>query len=145
MAGRPNPRPRGALEREVVACLAAAEEPLTPAEVQAELGGDLAYTTVLTTLTRLYTKQAVTRTLRGRAYAYELVGGQTEAQAGLTAREMQKLLAAGVDRASVLSQFVHSLDEDSEQLLRDLLDRHPTPETSGSLPPAHPARHTRGG
>lgn len=143
MAGRANPRPRGALEREVVACLAAAEEPLTPAEVQADLGGDLAYTTVLTTLTRLYIKQAVTRTPRGRAYAYQLVGGQIDAQAGLTAREMQKLLKAGVDRASVLSQFVHSLDDDSEQLLRDLLDRHPTPENSPSPPPGQSGRHTR--
>jgi predicted transcriptional regulator len=133
------------LEREVVACLAAAEVPLTPAEVQAELGGDLAYTTVLTTLTRLYTKRAVTRTPRGRAYAYELVGGQTDAQAGLTAREMQKLLDGGVDRASVLTQFVHSLDEDSERLLRDLLDRHPTVETSPPPRSAHPGRPTRGG
>jgi predicted transcriptional regulator len=125
MAGRPNPRPSGGLESEVVACLATAGEAMTPAQVQAELGGDLAYTTVLTTLTRLYAKQAVTRSRRGRAYAYELIGGQTEARAGLTAREMQKLLDAGVDRASVLAQFVHSLDPDSERLLRELLDRHP--------------------
>jgi predicted transcriptional regulator len=113
--------------------LAAADDPLTPAEVQADLGGDLAYTTVLTTLTRLYTKQALSRTPRGRGYAYELVGGPTDAQAGLTAREMQKLLDAGVDRASVLAQFVHSLDADSEQLLRDLLDSRPTTPTSLSV------------
>jgi predicted transcriptional regulator len=117
---------------------------LTPAEVQADLGGDLAYTTVLTTLTRLYTKEAVTRTPRGRGYAYELVGGQTDAQAGLTAREMQKLLDAGVDRASVLAQFVHSLDEDSEQLLRDLLDRHSTTETFQSPPPTGSRPQARG-
>jgi predicted transcriptional regulator len=140
MAGRPNPRPRGGLENEVVACLAAADGPLTPAQVQTELGGDLAYTTVLTTLTRLYTKQAVTRTPRGRAYAYQLVGGQAETQAGLTARQMQKLLDAGVDRASVLAQFVGSLDEHSEQLLRDLLDRHPTTQP----PPTDPDPETQG-
>jgi predicted transcriptional regulator len=116
---------------------------LTPAEVQTDLGGDLAYTTVLTTLTRLYTKQAVTRTPRGRGYAYELVGGQTDAQAGLTAREMQKLLDAGGDRASVLTQFVHSLDEDSEQLLRDLLDRYPTTASSPSPPPRVSRRRAR--
>jgi predicted transcriptional regulator len=127
-----------------VACLAAADEPLTPAEVQADLGGDLAYTTVLTTLTRLYSKQAVTRRPRGRGYAYELVGGQTDAQAGLTAREMQKLLDAGIDRASVLSQFVHTLDEDSEKLLRDLLDRQRTTDGSSSSPPTVSRRHARG-
>lgn len=125
MAGRPNPRPRGALESEVVVTLAAASEPMTPAQVQAELGDDLAYTTVLTTLTRLYEKQAVTRERSGRGYAYRLVGGPTQVQAGLTAREMRKLLDAGVDRASVLARFVETLDEDSERVLRELLGRHP--------------------
>lgn len=127
MAGRQNPRPRGGLESEVIACLAAADQPLTPAEVREGLGGDLAYTTVLTTLTRLYSKQALTRVPRGRGYAYELIGGQTEARAGLTAREMRKLLEAGADQASVLSQFVEDLDENSEELLRQLLDLHGRP------------------
>lgn len=127
MAGRAHPRPSGALEAEVVACLAAAGGPLTPAEVRDELGGDLAYTTVLTTLTRLFEKQALTRSRRGRAYAYALIGSQVESQAGLTAREMRKLLDAGVDRASVLSRFVGDLDDDSEQILRELLARHREP------------------
>ena len=47
-------RPRGALEREVLACLAAAGGPLSPGDVLAELGGGLAYTTVMTTLSRLH-------------------------------------------------------------------------------------------
>ncbi|AEA26980.1 BlaI/MecI/CopY family transcriptional regulator [Pseudonocardia dioxanivorans] len=123
MVGRRNPRPRGALETEVVACLATADGPLTPAQVQAGLGGDLAYTTVLTTLARLHDKQVVTREPHGRAHAYRLVGDGVAAQAGLTAREMRKLLDGGVDRASVLAQFVGRLDEDSERLLRELLDR----------------------
>jgi predicted transcriptional regulator len=117
-----------------VACLGAASEPLTPAQVQAELGGGLAYTTVLTTLTRLYAKQALTRIARGRAYAYQLVGSQHETQAGLTARQMQRLLDADVDRASVLSQFVDSLDGDSERILRELLARHRAHDEQG--PPA---------
>lgn len=131
MAGRPNPRPRGELENEIVAALAAATEPVTPAQVQAELGEELAYTTVQTTLTRLYAKGAVTRTPHGRAYAYELIGDQTDAQAGLTARQMQKLLDAGVDRASVLSRFVDTLDDSSEQLLRELLEEHSAPSRKG--------------
>ncbi|ONH22002.1 BlaI/MecI/CopY family transcriptional regulator [Pseudofrankia asymbiotica] len=142
MAGRAHPRPSGGLENEVVACLAAAGEPLTATQVQAELGGDLAYTTVLTTLTRLYAKQALTRTPRGRAYAYQLVGDQTEAQAGLTARQMRKLLDAGVDRASVLSRFVDDLDEDSALILRDLLGRHPEGERAHPDPQAQ--RRLRG-
>jgi predicted transcriptional regulator len=111
----------GGLESEILACLAAADEPLTPAEVQAELGDELAYTTIMTTLSRLHAKQALTRTLQGRAYAYELVGGASGARASVTAHQMQKLLAAGGDRATVLSRFVAGLDDDSEQLLRDML------------------------
>ncbi len=115
------PVPVGGLESEVLACLAAADAPLTPAEVQAGLGRELAYTTVMTTLARLHAKQALTRTLRGRAYAYELVGGSTGAQASMTAHQMQKLLDSGVDRATVLSRFLDGLDPDAEQLLRGLL------------------------
>jgi predicted transcriptional regulator len=49
-------RRRGALEQEVLAGLAAAGRPLTVGEVQAQLGGELAYTTVLTALSRLHAK-----------------------------------------------------------------------------------------
>jgi predicted transcriptional regulator len=114
-------RSNGSLEREVIACLAAADGAMTPAEVQAELGGDLAYTTVMTTLSRLHAKQALTRSPRGRAFAYELVGDADGAQASIAAHQMHKLLEAGTDRASVLSHFVENLDGDSEQLLRGLL------------------------
>ena len=69
-------RARGQLEREVLACLAAATDALTPSEVMADLGRPLAYTTVMTTLARLHDKHAVTRSPRGRAYAYSLVGGR---------------------------------------------------------------------
>ncbi|GAA3615236.1 BlaI/MecI/CopY family transcriptional regulator [Kineosporia mesophila] len=127
MAGRQNPRRSGALEKEIVACLAAARWPLTPAQVQTQLGGDLAYTTVLTTLTRLHTKQAVVREPRGRAYAYSLAVSQADSEAGLIAHQMQKLLAEDVDTASVLSRFVDTLDDDSEKILRDLLGRTQDP------------------
>lgn len=139
MAGRPHPRPSGSLENEIVACLAAADRPLTPAEVQAELGDDLAYTTVMTTLTRLYSKRALTRTPRGRSYAYELVGGARGAQASLTAHQMRKLLQAGGDQAGVLSRFVDGLDEEAEQILRRLLAQHPA-EDQTTADGAHDGR-----
>jgi predicted transcriptional regulator len=115
-------RSSGSLEQEIIACLAAADGPMTPAEVQAELGGDLAYTTVMTTLSRLHTKRALTRSQRGRAFAYELDGDSAgAARASITAHQMHRLLEAGSDRASVLSHFVESLDGDTEHLLRTLL------------------------
>ena len=40
----PSPRPRGGLEREVLAALAASTHPMTATHVLADLGGGLAYT-----------------------------------------------------------------------------------------------------
>jgi predicted transcriptional regulator len=114
-------RTSGSLEAEVIACLAAADGPMTASEVRAELGGQLAYTTVTTTLTRLYAKRALSREPRGRAFAYELVGDLSGSRASVTAHQMHRLLDGGTDRASVLSRFVERLDTESEQLLRQLL------------------------
>ena len=114
-------RSRGGLEREVLACLAAAGRPLTAGDVQAELGSGLAYTTVMTTLTRLHAKGALTRELNGRAYAYALPGDQAEVGASVTAHRMRRLLDAGDDRASVLARFVATLSADDERLLAELL------------------------
>lgn len=127
-------RSNGGLEREVIACLAAAGSALTPREVQAELGGELAYNTVMTTLSRLHEKGALTRAPRGRAYAYELPGDVAGAQASVTAHQMRRLLEGGGDRADVLARFVDALDDESEALLRTLLDEAgvevPAPEPS---------------
>ena len=71
-AGSKRNRRRGAgeLENEVLAALWAAENPLTPREVQHALGEGLAYNTVQTILTRLHAKGAVQREPAGRAHAY---------------------------------------------------------------------------
>ena len=121
MAGAGHGRPRGALEREVLACLAAAGRPLSPGEVRAELGDDLAYTTVMTTLSRLHGKGALSRQRAGRGYTYALAGGPDAAQASMTAHRMLQLLDAGGDRAGVLSRFVEDLRPEDEELLSGLL------------------------
>src|SRR5437763_5802729 len=124
-------RPRGTLEQEVVAALAASPAPMTPAQVRDQLGGDLAYTTVMTVLARLSDKGLVTRERVGRAYAYRAVRDEAE----VTARQMQRLLDAGDDRAAVLSRFVGGPSADDEQLPTDLRRR---PEEGG--PPRPPPR-----
>jgi predicted transcriptional regulator len=126
---RKESRGRGSLEREVLLCLAAAKRPLTAADVQSEIGG-LAYTTVMTTLSRLHAKAAIERTLRGRAYEYTLVGGTRAAQSNMTAHQMVKLLDEEADRAGVLTRFVAALKPEDEQLLTDLLDRPPVANSS---------------
>ena len=114
-------RRRGALEQEVLGCLAAAGRPLTVGEVLTELGGELAYTTVMTALSRLHAKGALSRELSGRAYCYSLPADPASLGASITARRMSRLLDSGEDRADVLARFVADLSPDDERLLTDLL------------------------
>ncbi len=87
--------------------------------MQGALGGELAYTTVMTVLTRLHTKGLARRLPAGRGYAY--CPAQTEAQS--VARQMRTLLNVGSDRAAVLAQFVDGLNSDEEQLLERLIEK----------------------
>jgi predicted transcriptional regulator len=114
-------RRRGALEREVLGCLAAAGQPLTVGAVQADLGGQLAYTTVSTALSRLHAKGALSRQPAGRGYAYAVPADPTVIGASVTARRMSRLLDAGEDRAGVLARFVADLSPEDERLLTELL------------------------
>lgn len=114
-------RDRGALETEVLAVLLAAAHAMTAREVQAEVDGEPAYTTVMTTLVRLYDKGALTREPSGRAFAYRLTGDAQAVDAAVTARRMRKVLDAGTDRGVALSRFVAELEPDDERLLSDLL------------------------
>lgn len=118
---RSRPRPRGSLEAEVLACLAAAGRGLTPAEVLADLGDDLAYTTVMTTLSRLHAKGALDRDPDGRAYRYRLVGGTDGARSNMTAHQMLRLLDEQDDHAGVLTRFVAELSTEDERVLTQLL------------------------
>jgi predicted transcriptional regulator len=114
---------RAFLEQEVLACLAAAGRPMTPAQVQAGLARPLAYTTVMTTLSRLHGKRALSRNMLGRAYEYTLVGGTQGARSNMTAHQMLKLRDDESDRAGVLTRFVADLKPEDEKVLAELLIR----------------------
>ena len=118
MAGRREP---GQLEQELLAVVAGAAHPLTPAEVLAEFGQPLAYTTVMSTLARLADKGVLVRETVGRGYAYSLAVAPGEVEAALTARQMTRLLNAGTDRAAALARFVADLRPEDEALLARLL------------------------
>ena len=124
-------RDRGALEREVLAALAAAGRPLTPAQVLTDLGGELAYTTVMTTLSRLHRKGALARQRAGRAFAYGLAAAPEQVGAALTATRMRRLLEADADHTAVLARFVADLDPADEQLLTRLLGSPDPPAGNG--------------
>lgn len=121
----------------MLSALWAADRPLAPGEVQAALGGGLAYTTVMTILNRLHAKGALTRTADGRTFVYQPAQNTAE----FTARRMRGLLEQVDDTAGVLAQFVGTLKPGEEQVLRDLLN-HPRgdDETDGSDGPAGSAQ-----
>ncbi|MEW1722137.1 BlaI/MecI/CopY family transcriptional regulator [Streptomyces sp. NPDC093109] len=119
-------RGQGQLESQVLAILGSATAPVAATWVQERLDGKLAYTTVITILTRLLDKQAVTRSRSGRSFLWTPVADE----AGLTALRMRRLLDERDDRDAVLSSFVSALSPHDEQVLRALL-RDAGPVTGG--------------
>ena len=81
-----NRRGAGELASEVLGILQSAGEPLAPADVRERLGGDLAYTTVVTILSRLHAKGVLDRERAGRAFRYSPVADEP----GLAARRMAR-------------------------------------------------------
>ncbi|MFF8382636.1 BlaI/MecI/CopY family transcriptional regulator [Streptomyces kanasensis] len=114
---QPRRRGQGELEAQVLAALREAPGPVNAGWVQERLGGGLAYTTVITILTRLHGKGAVARERAGRSFAWT----PTADEAGLAALRMRRVLDAEEDREAVLASFVTALPPGDEQVLRDLL------------------------
>ena len=110
-------RAAGELEAAVLAVLQAAGSPMSPGEVRDRLGGGLAYTTVVTILSRLHGKGVLDRRKAGRAFLYAPVADEP----GLAARRMARVLDAEPDREAVLARFVSGLSGTDEELLRRML------------------------
>jgi len=119
-------RAAGTLESEVLGILRAAPGPLTPGEVRDRLSGagtgqrGLAYSTVVTIMSRLQAKGLLSRRRAGRGFSYAPVD-----EASLAAGRMSSALGSGSDRDAVLSRFVSGLSGRDAELLRRLLDGAP--------------------
>jgi predicted transcriptional regulator len=93
---------------------------LTPGEVHVALeqhGYELAYTTVMTVLVRLWQKQRVERQRDGRAYAYHPVITREQ----YVASRMEEVLEAARDRSAALGHFLDTLAPADRVQLRRLL------------------------
>ncbi|AUG81458.1 hypothetical protein CFP65_6825 [Kitasatospora sp. MMS16-BH015] len=110
-------RGQGELEAQVLGALRRAPGAATAGWVQQHLDGDLAYTTVVTILSRLHTKGAVSRSRSGRSYVWLAAADE----AGLAALRMRRVLDSEDDRGAVLASFVSALLPHDEELLRTLL------------------------
>ena len=116
--------PLGPLEAEVMATLWHASEPLSVRQAAEALNAHrrspLAYTTVMTVLSRLADKGVVARTLVGRAYAYAPVAADSAdiAVRGVLAAHGDAALARFVDRIefdSALRERLRALMQEQER------------------------------
>lgn len=116
---RASRRAHGELEAEVIAALAAAEQPATVLEVVRSVDSDLSYNAVHTILNRLVDKGLVDRDPAGRGHVYRPSRGA----AMVIAQHMGALLDRGPSRTEVLQSFLGTLSDEDERQLRAWLDQ----------------------
>jgi predicted transcriptional regulator len=111
----------GSLERQVMDVMWAGGA-LVVRDVQARLARPIAYTTVMTTLDRLYKKGLVTRVREGRAYRYTAARSREQLEAGLAAGMLSSVLPVNAD--AVMPALSHLVDAVSaREGGAELLDR----------------------
>ena len=98
-------------------CLWVSDSALSPAEVRSKLGDSLAYTTVMTVLTRLWRKNLVEREARGRGFVYRPLMSEAE----LAAERMHTDLRRSSDQEGALARFVQGLSTAEARTLRRLM------------------------
>jgi predicted transcriptional regulator len=92
-------------------------------DVHADFGGPAAYTTVMTTMDRLYKKGLLARRKLGRAYLYSATASRDEMDRSVASGFLEVLLGQGPRAAQpVLSRLVDVVGESDRELL-DELDR----------------------
>lgn len=95
---------------------------LSVRELRARLNGPWAYTTVMTTLDRLYKKGLATREPRGRAFAYR--AGVTQADLGVRAlKTAVSAIEAGTDNRDLAVAALVDAIESHDPSWLDSLDR----------------------
>ncbi|MFN2537353.1 MAG: BlaI/MecI/CopY family transcriptional regulator [Mycobacteriales bacterium] len=113
----------GDLERAVMQTLWTAPTALTGREVAAALARpELAYTTVLTVLTRLEKKDLVRRDSSAKAHTYSPVASREDHVTVL----MQQALGQAGDRAAALQHFARSMTTEEAATLRAALEEKPS-------------------
>src|SRR5262249_52634937 len=109
----------GALETEVM------ERAWTHAEISVrdlhqEMNGRLAYTTLMTTLDRLYKKGLLRRRKEGKAYFYSAILSEQQYQESLTQHFFGMVLHDRKNSSAVLSRFVEAVSQTDQEMLEQL-------------------------
>jgi predicted transcriptional regulator len=110
----------GALERDVMA-VAWDRSEISVRDACAELGSSVAYTTVMTTMDRLFKKRLLARRKVGRAFLYRAAATREELE-GAVATELMQSLVQGHrgEPLPLLSSLVDAVSERDRALLDEL-------------------------
>jgi predicted transcriptional regulator len=92
----------------------------TVRELMVQGGLDVAYTTVMTTLDRLYKKQLLDRKAEGRAFRYRLRHTPEEFQKAAAGEAIRQILMSNGTSSPPLSYFVEAITEHDVKLLDQL-------------------------
>ena len=110
----------GALEREVMAVVWTAGE-INVREACERLGSTVAYTTVMTTMDRLYKKRLLARRKVGRAFVYSATATRDEMEGAVATELVQSLLQRhGSEPLPLLSSLVDAVSDRDRALLDEL-------------------------
>lgn len=111
----------GQLESEVMQCVWARGE-VSVRDLHTDFSPRLAYTTVMTTLDRLYKKNLLNRRKLGRAFLYTPAVSERDYRECMAQQLMMVVLGSSKHQDAVLSFFVDALSEHDLQTL-DRLDQ----------------------
>ena len=110
----------GSLEREVMAVVWNHDE-ISVRDACAHLGSSVAYTTVMTTMDRLFKKGLLARRKSGRAFLYQAAATREELDGAVAAEIVQGLLQRdGSGPLPVLSSLVDAVSDRDRALLDEL-------------------------
>jgi predicted transcriptional regulator len=110
----------GALERDVMA-LAWQQPEINVRECCERLGSRVAYTTVMTTMDRLFKKGLLTRRKAGRAFVYRAVATRKEIEGEVATELVESLLSRdGSEPLPILSCLVDAVSDRDRALLEEL-------------------------
>ena len=110
----------GALEREVMAVVWDHDE-INVRDVCARLSAAVAYTTVMTTMDRLFKKRLLSRRKVGRAFVYRAAATRKELEGAVATELVQSLLQRpGGEPLPILSLLVDAVSERDRALLDEL-------------------------
>jgi predicted transcriptional regulator len=110
----------GVLEREVMALVWAAGE-VSVREACERLDSSVAYTTVMTTMDRLFKKRLLSRRKVGRAFVYSATATRDEMEGAVATELVQSLLQRnGGEPLPILSSLVDAVSDRDRALLDEL-------------------------